>query len=246
MNTLLNTALALTAMGSFFQAAAQPNGATAGSLLVRKCGDFDISGKGNHEEWTKAGWNTLTKLDAGGKDFESKFKILYSSTGIYILFSGQDDQITTKAYEDQGNLFFDDVFEVFLHPDPAVPVYFEYEINAMNKQLALMISNVSGQRKSWGPWHHEGKDESGIRRKVNAEGGLQKINGKIESWSAEIFFPYAALGILPKTPPRRGDVWNANFCRLDYDTGNSIKWSWTPSIKTSFHELEKFRSIIFE
>jgi hypothetical protein len=245
MNVLLNTAFALTAMSGFLQTVAQPG---AVPLLVRKCTDFDLTGKGDHPEWNKSGWNLLTKLDKGGKDYESKFKILYSTKGIYLLFMGEDDRITTRDYQDQGNLFFDDVFEVFFHPDPAIPRYFEFEVNQMGKQLVLMISNLNGQRKSWGPWHHEGKDESGIRKLVDVAGGPRELNSKIQSWSAEVFFPFETLGLLPGVPPRSGAVWNANFCRLDYDTGPnpSIKWSWTPAIKTSFHELEKFRSIKFE
>lgn len=245
MNVLLNTAIALTAMSSFLQTVAQPGVAP---LLVRKCNDFDLTGKGDHSEWKKSGWNLLTKLDKGGKDYESKFKIQYSSRGIYVLFAGQDDVITTKDYKDQGNLFFDDVFEVFFHPDPAIPRYFEYEVNQLEKQLVLMISNVNGQRKSWGPWHHEGKDESGIRKKVDVVGGAKTLNARIESWSAEVFFPFETLGLLTGVPPTSGSVWNANFCRLDYDTGSSpsVKWSWSPGIRTSFHELEKFLSIKFE
>ena len=70
------------------------------TLLVRKCNDFSITGKGNDPEWTKAGWNQLTKLDEGGKPNVSKFKILYSATGIYVLFQGDDEKITTKPYKD--------------------------------------------------------------------------------------------------------------------------------------------------
>lgn len=247
MNNLLNTAIALTAMGSFFQAAAQSTGGTQ-PLLVRKCVDFNMTGKGEHPEWEKTNWNLLTKLDPGGKPYESKFKILYSGRGLYVLFEGQDDKITTREYVDQGNLFLDDVFEVFFHPDPRIPVYFEYEVNPMGKQLVLMISNLNGLRKSWGPWHHDGKEGSGIRKLVDIVGGPAELNGRIKSWSAEIFFPFESLGLLPGVPPTSGAVWNANFCRLDYDTGPSpsVKWSWTPTIKTSFHEVEKFRSIKFE
>src|SRR4029453_15164351 len=53
---------------------AQPQKTTP--LLVRKCTDFDLTGKGDNNEWTKAEWNYLTKLDSGGKIYASKFKIL--------------------------------------------------------------------------------------------------------------------------------------------------------------------------
>jgi len=46
-------------------------------------------------------------------------------------------------------------------------------------------------------------------------------------------------------PPSSGTTWNANFYRLDYDSGKMIKYSWMP-IDHSFHEFEKFKPIKFE
>src|SRR5215204_6260018 len=64
------------------------------ALLVKKCNDFAVTGNGTDPEWTKTEWNPLTKLDEGGKPNASKFKILYSETGIYVLFQGEDEKIT--------------------------------------------------------------------------------------------------------------------------------------------------------
>lgn len=59
-------------------------------------------------------------------------------------------------------------------------------------------------------------------------------------------FPNELLELLPNVPPKSGVVWNANFYRIDYDTGKMIKWSWSPTIEKSFHELEHFGQIKFE
>jgi hypothetical protein len=216
------------------------------ALLVKKCNDFIITGKGNDPEWSKTEWNPLTKLDEGGKANASKFKILYSATGIYVLFQGDDEKITTKPYKDFESIFNGDVFEVFFHTDPDGAVYFEYEVNHLGKELILTISNINNKFLGWIPRHNEGVHRTGIQKQVEVIGGKKEIDSSIRSWSAEIFFPYTGLGLLPRVPPASGTQWNANFCRLDYDTGSMIKWSWTPSIKKSFHELDKFRSIRFE
>ncbi|HKP32333.1 MAG TPA: hypothetical protein VJT83_06385, partial [Chitinophagaceae bacterium] len=68
----------------------------------------------------------------------------------------------------------------------------------------------------------------------------------IQSWTAEVFFPNEIFALMPGTPPRSGDTWNANFCRIDYDSGKSQEWTWSPEVGPSFHELEHFRSIRFE
>ncbi len=215
-------------------------------LTVKKSEDFSINGKGDHTSWTKAEWIPLTKLDAGGIAYPSRFKIMYSTTGIYVLFQGDDEKISTKDYKDFDNIFNGDVFEVFFHPVPAQMVYFEYEVNQLDKELVLAISNIEGHGYTpWIPWSST-REKSGVKKMVNVTGGEKKVNGTIRSWSAEIFFPYSVLGLLPGVPPRSGDIWNANFCRLDYDSGKMVKWSWTPSIKESFHELKAFRSVQFE
>ncbi len=216
------------------------------SLTVFRCKDFTITGRGNDPEWDKANWTNLAKLDKGGKNYESKFKMLYSTTGIYVLFTGEDNKITTKAYNDFEAIYNGDVFEVFLHPVPKNAVYFEYEINQLNKELILTLSKTNNQLYSWAPRYPSLEDRKPIKKMVDVIGDEIKVGGSIKEWSAEIFFPYTILGLLPNVPPISGTVWNANFCRLDYDSGNMIKYSWSPTIQKSFHELDKFQSIKFE
>jgi len=66
------------------------------------------------------------------------------------------------------------------------------------------------------------------------------------SWSAEIFFPYEILALLPGVPPKSGSQWKGNFCRIDYDSGKMIQWSWSKKIVKDFHEVQHFGTIIFE
>jgi len=212
-------------------------------LLVRKCPDFNLTGKGDNNEWNKAEWNYLTKLDTGGKTYTTKFKILYSAKGIYVLFNGDDDRISTQYDKDFEDLFKGDVFEVFFHTDPNTPLYFEYEINQLNKELVLLVPNVNGKAHGWIPWHYE--KERAIKKMINVVGGKKISNGAITSWSAELFFPYDLFTPLGNVPPISGTIWNANFYRLDYDSGKMIKWAWGP-VQKSFHELEKFRPVKFE
>jgi hypothetical protein len=212
-------------------------------LLVHKCTDFEVTGTGDNTAWNKAEWNALNQLDRGVEGYDSRFKVLYSSKGIYVLFDGKDRKITTTYQNDFEDLFNADVFEVFFHPDPAVPLYFEYEINHLNKELVLLVPNLDKRLYGWLPWHYEG--ERKIRKAVHIEGGKSEAGASITSWRAELFIPFALLAPLSNVPPRSGTVWNANFYRLDYDTGNMIKWAWSP-IAQSFHEYKKFGSIQFE
>jgi len=207
---------------------------TKEALLIRKCADFTVTGKGDNPEWNKTAWNPLQKLDSGGLAFESRFKILYSATGLYILFTGADQTITSSYDKDFGELFKGDVFEVFLQPDPQVPLYVEYEVNALDKELVLLIQNSNGNTSGWLPWHYEGK------RKV-----IKQVIFANNLVSAELYFPYSLFNAMAPLPPASGTVWDGNFFRLDYDPGKMIKWAWSP-VERGFHEMKHFRPLRFE
>ncbi|HEX9509698.1 MAG TPA: carbohydrate-binding family 9-like protein [Puia sp.] len=213
------------------------------ALLIHKCPDFTISGKGDNSEWDKAAWNPLQKLDSGGEAYESRFKILYSATGIYVLFQGEDHRITTSYDKDFDDLFKGDVFEVFLQPDPRSPLYIEYEVNALDKELVLLIQNSNGNISGWAPWHYEGRKK--MIKKVFVTGGSATPGSAIRSLSAELFFPYSLFNAMSTLPPQSGTIWNANFYRLDYDSGKMIKWAWSP-VERGFHEMRNFRPVRFE
>lgn len=214
-------------------------------LLVKRCSEFNITGKGNDPEWDKTEWSTLTKLDREGADYKSKFKVLASEKGIYVLFHGEDDKITTSDYKDMDKIWNGDVFEVFFQTDAQEAKYFEYEVNQFEKQLVLIISN-SKNGVSWIPFNEYDRNTYGTINKVEILGGPQELDGKITSWSAEVFISYKSLGLLSLVPPKSGTLWNANFYRSDYDTGSEVRWSWSPTIAQSFHDLDKFRTIRFE
>jgi hypothetical protein len=209
------------------------------TIPVTRTTDFIPDGKGSNPAWDKAAWHALGKRDTIASDYESKFRILYSEEGLYVLMQGTDLKITSPYKKDFDELYRADVFEVFLHPDPAYPVYFEYEINARGKELVLVIPNKNGRIHGWQPWRYSGD------RKVIGKTSVMKSGRKMTGWTAELFFPFRLLAPLPDATPVAGTVWNANFCRLDYDSGKMIKWSWSP-IMRHFHEYGVFRSIRFE
>lgn len=201
--------------------------------------DFIPDGKGSHPAWNKATWHDLQKIDTTATDYTAKFRILYSAEGVYVLMQGTDRIVTSPFDEDFEELYLADVYEVFFHPDPSFPVYFEYEISAKEKELVLIIPNKDGRLTGWQPWRYEGN------RKVVKKTSIMQSSKGMTGWIAEMFFPYRLLSPLLSQPPVAGTVWNANFCRLDYDSGGMIKWSWSP-IRRNFHEYGVFRSIRFE
>jgi len=216
-------------------------------LLIKRCADFVITGKGDNKAWEATAWSVLgKKVDAGGKNYGTQFKMIYADKGIYLLFRGEEGKVTTKNYKDFEEIYEGDVYEVFFHPDPAVPLYFEYEINPMGRELILTLARSKTNNLAWAPWPTEYRQDRLVQRKVYVTGGQAAVGANINSWTAEIFFPYAIFGLLPKSPPQPGTKWNANFCRIDYDSGRMVQWSWSTRIRKDFHELENLGTIEFQ
>ncbi len=212
-------------------------------LQVRPTKDFEVSGDGKNAAWSAAAWEAIPRRTKDGLPYESRVKLLYSTTGLYVLFDGSDKKLTAKIEKDFENLCEEDVFEVFLWTDEKHSTYFEYEISPLNFELPILVPNFDGKFLGWLPWHYEGGRKT--RKATSVSGGAKKSGGTINGWTAEIFIPYEMLSPLQNVPPQPGTHWRANFYRMDYDDGKVTRWTWAP-VGSSFHEFQKFGTLKFE
>jgi hypothetical protein len=211
-------------------------------LTVRSTEDFEVTGTGDHVAWKKVNWVTLRRRQPESHIYDAQFKMLYSNTGLYFLMDGTDRKLTATMNEDFMDLWKEDVFEVFLWTDERYPLYFEYEISPLNRELPIMVPNFGVQSYGWRPWHYE---KTRLTRKATSiRGGPREPHASIEGWRAEFFIPYELLKPLLSVPPRPGTKWHANFYRVDYDDGKTTQWEWA-RVGTSFHEYQKFGELVF-
>ena len=140
-------------------------------LSVKPADDFKVTGTGDHAAWRQAEWTALRRRQPDGHPYDSRFKMLYSKTGLYFLMEGTDRKLTATMNEDFMDLWNEDVFEVFLWTDERYPVYLEYEISPLNHELPILIPNFGGQFLGWRPWHFE-KDR--LTRKATSAIGARR------------------------------------------------------------------------
>ena len=114
-------------------------------LKVLRTEDFAVNGNGDAPAWAKAAWEPLSPALAEGHPYQTRVKMLYSRTGLYVLMEAQDRTITATMNEDFLDLWNEDVFEFFLWPDERYPVYFEYEISPLGFELPILIPNFDGR-----------------------------------------------------------------------------------------------------
>jgi hypothetical protein len=210
-------------------------------LSVKPTVDFDVTGKGDNAAWQRAEWTPLMRRQADGHPYEARVKTLYSDTGLYVLMDGTDRTLTATMTDDFMDLWNEDVFEVFLWTDERYPVYFEYEISPLNRELPIIVPNFGGQFLGWRPWHYEGPRLT--RKATSVSGGPKEPHATIDGWRAEFFIPYTLLKPLQNVPPKPGTTWRANFYRMDHDGGTLTQWGWVPL--ANFHDYEKFGELAF-
>jgi cellulose/xylan binding protein with CBM9 domain len=211
-------------------------------LTVRPAGDFDVTGAGDNAAWRPAEWVPLRRREPDGHAYDTRFKTVYSGTGLYFLIEGTDRTLTATMNEDFMDLWNEDVFEVFLWTDERYPAYFEYEISPLNHELPILIPNFGGQFLGWRPWHYD-RDRL-TRKQTIAIGGPKQPHAAIEGWRAEFFIPYALLRPLQNVPPKPGTSWRANVYRMDYDGGTRSQWEWA-HVDKGFHDYERFGDLLF-
>ena len=210
-------------------------------LTVRAAADFEVTGAGDSPAWQPVEWTALPRRRPGGHPYETRLKLLYSNTGLYVLMDATDRKLTATITEDFMDLWHEDVFEVFLWTDERHPVYFEYEISPLNTELAILVPNFGGDFLGWRPWHYE---KERLTRKATTVMGPRQPNASIQGWRAEFFIPYALLKPLQNVPPQPGTRWRANFYRIDHDDAKRSQWVWAP-VRTNFHEFQSFGELVF-
>jgi hypothetical protein len=241
-------ALALAAHAPVLDAmsSATPESQTAPAarpeLRVRAVEDFAVNGRGDNPAWNGVEWTPLNVRNGVKDPYPTKFKVLYSKKGLYVLMDAVDKKLTATFQKDFENLWTEDVFEVFLWTDERYPVYFEYEISPLDRELPILIPNFGGRFLGWRPWHYD-RDRK-TRKATSIIGGAKQSQAAIQGWRAEFFIPYTLLSPLQNVPPKPGSTWRANFYRMDHDGGKTTQWEWAP-VGDSFHEYQKFGHLVF-
>ncbi|HLA84402.1 MAG TPA: carbohydrate-binding family 9-like protein [Thermoguttaceae bacterium] len=212
---------------------------------VLKTDDFAVTGRAERSEWARAAWQRLAVRGGVDDSRASRFKMLYSDRGLYVLMDAEDRALSVTDKADFDDLWTEDVFEFFLWPDERWPVYFEYEISPRARELILLVPNFGDPDKfhGWRPWRYEGerKIDKVVRLRTDrAASGEERLSG----WTAEVFVLYDLLKPLQNVPPRAGTRWRANVYRCDYDDGRPVSWNWAPT-GPSFHEFKKFATLEF-
>lgn len=212
------------------------------SVVLSKVHDFTLTGDGSAAVWREIPWLPLMRV-GGGAGYETRAKAAYSGSGLYFMLDCEDQILTCRDRHDFDDLFADDVFELFIWPDPRQSLYFEYELSPLGAELPILVPNRDGRFVGWRPWHYEGSRLT--RRSTSVRGGPAQAGASVKGWTAECFIPFDLFCGFAATPPSVGDTWRLNLYRIDYDRGDTSHWAWSTATGTNFHDFQGFGSMVF-
>jgi hypothetical protein len=153
----------------------------------------------------------------------------WTDNSLRVLFQCLDSDPWATITERDGQLWEEEVVEVFLDPVGDRESYFEIEVNPLNAVLDLVLrKNRSGYRKDFA-W--------------DCERLQTKVTCTEIGWNAELLIPFASI---TSDRPRVGTEWLANFYRIDRPKDRDRELSaWTPTLLPNFHVPERFGRLQF-
>ncbi|MBT3271165.1 carbohydrate-binding family 9-like protein [Candidatus Poribacteria bacterium] len=200
----------------------------AGGPIIEIDGDLSDGG------WTNAVTASLADAATGDAPIRAtELSLTWDWEYLYVAFVCHDDGPTNaRLTVRDANLWEEEVVEVFIDADDDQKTYIELEWNPLNTLFDAFVIN-SGKHWLLRDW---------------TMAGIQHAVGAVEDgWVVEIAMPMTEFGEAQQLPPQVGDVWRANFYRIDrsepVDRPEMTSWS---TIGThNFHDSGAFGYIEF-
>lgn len=181
-------------------------------IAERVKGKIEIDGDIKEEEWGKI--PTIKKFyRAGNLDKEVHSKtivwIKYDDNFLYIAGRMEDKDIVAYVKNQDGPVWNDDVFEVFIKPKFNSPNYYEINFNPLGT-----IFDAFFPRKRI-HFSRSCDYSSNVKVATKIKGTLNNCKDIDEGWDIEIAIPFSSFSETT-LPPKKGDIWYFSICRYDY------------------------------
>jgi eukaryotic-like serine/threonine-protein kinase len=233
----------------------------------RARGQIVIDGRMDEAAWALAPWTEdfidIEGVPVGGDAkprprYRTRAKMLWDDTYLYVAAEMEEPHVWWTLTEHDSIVYNDNDFEVFLDPDGDGRCYFEIEVNAGNTILDLVMHRPYREH---GPMDLEW-NAVGLLTAVHISGTPNDPRDRDRGWSVEMAIPWSALAASCGTtpPPRPGDVWRANFSRVQWqhDEGGIASggyrkregvrednWVWSPQGEIDMHIPDRWGFIEF-
>jgi hypothetical protein len=195
---------------------------------------IEIDGDLTDAGWALAVTTDLTDAATGdAPERPTRLSLAWTPEYLFVAFACRDEgptnaQLTVR----DANLWEEEVVEVFIDADDDQRTYYELEWNPLNTLFDAFVINHD---KHW------------LLRDWTMAGIQHAVQRGEDGWAVEIALPMAEFGEAAQLPPQIGDVWRANFYRIDRPphAERAEMTAWSTIGRRNFHASEAFGYIEF-
>ena len=209
-----------------------------------------IDGKGDDEAWRHAQVIDNFYLPWLGKNArpaktKTTAKLLWDREYLYFLADMEDTDLYADVKEHDGQIWDNDVFELFFKPADDKPGYYEFQVSAAGTIMDMFLP-----RRGAGGYKRFARDGAfHVEAKVRLRGTLNKWTDKDEGWSVEGKIPWTDFARTGGRPAV-GEKWKFALCRYDYSVDfEGPEQSTCAPLKSSsvadFHKFEDYGTLHF-
>jgi hypothetical protein len=207
--------------------------------VARVTKPIKIDGQLNEQAWqdTATVGAFVNNRDGSATKLTTEVRLTYDDKFLYFAFRAVDKNIWATMKHRDEHLWLEEVVEVFLQANPAVPNYIELEVNPLGTMLDIYLLDT---RK---PLHYESWNSEKLQWAVHVDGIVDGKDGDRE-WTCEIALPLEDVATATHLPPQPGDRWRMNLYRVEQKP-EVAELAWSPTLQDDFHVLSKMGEIVF-
>ncbi len=192
-----------------------------------------------------AGWGGASRIAWGPAAYRTSFRAMWHAEGLAIRFDATDDRPWHTFTRRDDPIWREEAVEIFLDPAGTGLAYAEIEISPGNVVCDLRVHEPWPSLDSDAGWDWAGL----VSRVVPGDAGPG-------CWTALGWLPWDGLrslspGAAARVPPRTGDAWRFNVCRIKRPGGSAdperdaVFAAWSVPEGPSFHVPSMFRGFVF-
>lgn len=231
-------------------------------LCRRTSGPVVVDGRLTEPTWKRAQWTELFVDIEGDRrplpTYGTRAMMAWDDAFFYVAAELEEPDVWGRLTQRDVMIYEDPDFEVFIWPthgegwpDEGTPYYYEFEVNALNTAMDMLLKRRAPRHGDKRESHLEW-DIEGLQHATQVHGTLNWPADVDEGWTVEIAFPWAALEEYAgetAVPPRPGDQWRVNFSRVQRVRGSGAtdcdNWVWSPQGEIQMHLPDRWGYVTF-
>ena len=180
---------------------------------------------------------------------KTEVKMAWDYENLYIAWTAEDRNIIAETTASDGDVWWDDVVEVFISPWNDRYHYYEIDINAKGTVFDAEIENHLEQEWYQGLKLDKSFTATNMQVAIKIDGTINQPNDSDRRYTVEIAIPFASFAPTRECPPTDGANWRLNFFRGDMkkreEPVGMYEWSRNFWTQAAFHIPRGFGHLLF-